>query len=96
MRLRKMLHNFNDYQETFAPQKPERNLLLAILSRAVLDYNVKGDIGRNARQWFHRKHRSVQQPEEFSFVWILRELELEDLEKEIIDLAKSGKYYKPN
>lgn len=96
MRLRKMLHNFNDYQETFQPQRPEKNLLLAILSRALLDYKVKGDVGRDARQWFHYKEKKDEEPKEFSFSWVLSELGMEKARKEIIDLAKSCNYSKPN
>lgn len=56
---------------------PERNLLLAILERAIRDYigNTRSD-ARNAKEWIFEG--SFEQPYvEFSFAWVCHQLDLE-------------------
>jgi hypothetical protein len=63
-----------------APVKPERNLLAAVLARAICDAfgtaHCERHIIRSARQWLFGK-LSFSQP--FSFAWVATHLDLDPI-----------------
>lgn len=72
-------YNEGDYDIFDEPNltgTPERNLLMAVLERAILDYvgNTAKDV-ENAKEWIFDKQ---EQPySEFSFPWVCHHLDLE-------------------
>ena len=69
-------HGLNVQQQRDSGFVPERNLLLAVLRRAILDLQG-GDreLAEAAREWF-QEGLETQDPLEFSFSWICQELGL--------------------
>ena len=58
---------------------PERNMLMALLERAILDYvgNEKKEI-EQAGEWIFNDDDDNEEPlEEFSFNWVCQQLDLE-------------------
>ena len=71
----------SDAEETFGePNRtgtPERNLILAILERAILDFVGNDEKeARLAEDWIFG-HLKTETPEEFSFAWICHHLDLD-------------------
>jgi hypothetical protein len=66
--------------ENTSPVKPERNLLAAVLSRAICDAfgaaHCERHIVRSARQWLFGK---LTPKKPFSFAWVAMHLDLEPL-----------------
>lgn len=75
---------------------PERNLVLAILERAILDYvgNNEKEV-RRAEAWLFTTNEDYDenQIEDFSFEWVCHQLDLEPkkIAKIIRDMPKRGK-----
>lgn len=66
------------YEEPNLTGSPERNLLMAILERALLD--LVGNEDRqveDAREWFFGDEPEILMQEEFSFPWICEQLDLD-------------------
>jgi hypothetical protein len=65
-------------QEAQSPVKPERNLLAAVLARAICDAfgtaHCERHIVRSARQWLFGK---LTPKKPFSFAWVALHLDLE-------------------
>jgi hypothetical protein len=65
-------------QEALSPVKPERNLLAAVLARAICDAfgtaHCERHIVRSARQWLFGK---LTPKEPFSFAWVASNLDLD-------------------
>ena len=65
-------------QEAQSPVKPERNLLAAVLARAICDAfgsaHCERHVVRSARQWLFGK---VDASVPFSFAWVAMHLELD-------------------
>ena len=68
----------NEEQDNNAKAKPERNLLAAVLSRAICDAfgtaQCEKHVIRNARKWLFG---SLTPREEFSFAWVALHLDLD-------------------
>ena len=68
----------DDEVESHAPVKPERNLLSAVLARAICDAfgtaHCERHIVRSARQWLFGK---LTPTEPFSFAWVVTNLDLD-------------------
>jgi len=68
----------DDEQDPNAPVKPERNLLAAVLARAICDAfgtaHCERHIVRSARQWLFSK---LDASETFSFAWVATHLDLD-------------------
>ncbi|MBX7136945.1 MAG: hypothetical protein K1X83_03100 [Oligoflexia bacterium] len=66
--------------EAHSPVKPERNLLAAVLARAICDAfgtaHCERHIVRSARQWLFGK---LTPKKPFSFAWVALHLDLEPL-----------------
>lgn len=66
--------------ENSSPVKPERNLLAAVLARAICDAfgtaHCERHIVRSARQWLFGK---LTPKKAFSFAWVAMHLDLEPL-----------------
>ena len=66
--------------ESSSPVKPERNLLAAVLARAICDAfgtaHCERHIVRSARQWLFGK---LTPKKSFSFAWVAMHLDLEPL-----------------
>lgn len=66
--------------ESSSPVKPERNLLAAVLARAICDAfgtaHCERHIVRSARQWLFGK---LTPKKAFSFAWVAMHLDLEPL-----------------
>lgn len=66
--------------ESYSPVKPERNLLAAVLARAICDAfgtaHCERHVVRSARQWLFGK-LTPKRP--FSFAWVALHLDLEPL-----------------
>jgi len=74
----KFLADDDDVNDENAPVKPERNLLAAVLARAICDAfgtaHCERHIVRSARQWLF----GVLDPSiEFSFAWVATHLDLD-------------------
>lgn len=69
-----------DDVEAHSPVKPERNLLAAVLARAICDAfgtaHCERHIVRSARQWLFGK---LTPKKPFSFAWVALHLDLEPL-----------------
>lgn len=67
-----------DDQEAHSPVKPERNLLAAVLARAICDAfgtaHCERHVVRSARQWLFGK-LTPKRP--FSFAWVALHLDLD-------------------
>jgi len=74
----------DDETEGFCPSKPERNLLAAVMARAICDAfgsaQCERHVVRSARQWIFAP---LAPKEPFSFAWVATNLDLdpEDLQK---------------
>jgi hypothetical protein len=70
-----------DEVEASSPVKPERNLLAAVLARAICDAfgtaHCERHIVRSARQWLFGK---LTPTEPFSFAWVALHLDLDPLQ----------------
>ncbi len=79
-------------QESFSPVKPERNLLSAVLARAICDAfgtaHCERHIVRSARQWLFGK---LLPKKPFSFAWVALHLDLDP-----VTLQQSLKGYENN
>jgi hypothetical protein len=79
-------------QEVQSPVKPERNLLAAVLARAICDAfgtaHCERHIVRSARQWLFGK---LTPKKPFSFAWVALHLDLDP-----IDLQESLRAYEGN
>ncbi len=68
----------DEEQEAQSPVKPERNLLAAVLARAICDAfgtaHCERHIVRSARQWLFGK---LTPKEPFSFAWVALHLDLD-------------------
>ncbi len=68
-------------QESQSAVKPERNLLAAVLSRAICDAfgtaHCERHIVRSARQWLFGK---LKPKKAFSFAWVCLHLDLDPIE----------------
>lgn len=68
----------DDESEAVSPVKPERNLLAAVLARAICDAfgtaHCERHIVRSARQWLFGK---LTPTKSFSFAWVALHLDLE-------------------
>ena len=68
----------DDDYETHSPVKAERNLLAAVLSRAICDAfgtaHCERHVVRSARQWLFGK---LMPKQPFSFCWVATQLDLE-------------------
>jgi len=64
--------------ETHSPVKPERNLLAAVLARAICDAfgtaHCERHVVRSARQWLFG---TLTPKQEFSFSWVATHLDLD-------------------
>mgnify|MGYP000072158029 CR=1 FL=1 len=78
--------------ESYSPVKPERNLLAAVLARAICDAfgtaHCERHIVRSARQWLFGK-LTPKRP--FSFAWVAIHLDLEP-----VPLQESLRSYENN
>lgn len=85
----KFLVDGDESQDANAPVKPERNLLAAVLARAICDAfgtaHCERHIVRSARQWIFGP---LDVSEEFSFAWVATHLDLDPL-----DLQRSLRSY---
>lgn len=81
-----------DEGEAYSPVKPERNLLAAVLARAICDAfgtaHCERHIVRSARQWLFGK-LTPKRP--FSFAWVCTHLDLDP-----IQLQDSLRHYEGN
>ena len=70
----------DDDSEASSPVKPERNLLAAVLARAICDAfgtaHCERHVVRSARQWLFGK---LTPKKPFSFAWVALHLDLEPL-----------------
>ena len=68
----------DDDSEAYSPVKPERNLLAAVLARAICDAfgtaHCERHVVRSARQWLFGK---LTPKDSFSFAWVALHLDLE-------------------
>lgn len=68
----------NDDNEVNSPVKPERNLLAAVLARAICDAfgtaHCERHVVRSARQWLFGK---LTPKKAFSFAWVALHLDLD-------------------
>lgn len=82
----------NDDSEASSPVKPERNLLAAVLARAICDAfgtaHCERHIVRSARQWLFGK---LTPKKSFSFAWVALHLDLDP-----ISLQDSLRHYEGN
>lgn len=73
--------DFENDEENQSPIKPERNLLAAVLARAICDAfgtaHCERHVVRSARQWIFGK---LTPKEPFSFAWVALHLDLDPLE----------------
>lgn len=73
-------NDFNEFYAHSAPNKtgsPERNLILAILERAILDYTGNDpEQAEDAELWLFGGEIDPE-PEEFTFPWVCNELDLD-------------------
>ena len=80
------------YEEPNMTGSPERNMLMAVLERAILDYvgNDQKDV-QAAEHWIFAP-RDNEDFEPFSFAWVCSELDLEpnSIEKIIQEMPKRG------
>lgn len=80
-----------DY-EAHSPVKPERNLLAAVLARAICDAfgtaHCERHVVRSARQWLFGK---LTPKKSFSFAWVALHLDLDP-----ISLQKTLRTYEDN
>jgi hypothetical protein len=71
----------DDDNENQSPVKPERNLLAAVLARAICDAfgtaHCERHVVRSARQWLFGK---LTPKKAFSFAWVALHLDLEPAE----------------
>ena len=66
------------YEEPNLTGSPERNLLMAILERALLDLVGNEDKQvEDAEQWFFGEEEQPLREQEFSFPWICQQLDLD-------------------
>ena len=74
----------DDNQEAQSPVKPERNLLAAVLSRAICDAfgsaHCERHVIRSARQWLFGK---LTPKKPFSFAWVCMHLDLDPVALQI-------------
>jgi hypothetical protein len=88
-------HNFDDFYTTSVPNRtgsPERNLILAILERAILDYTGNDEVqAKDAEMWLFEADLESD-PEEFSFRWVCGELDLDvkDISEKIRNMPRRG------
>ena len=79
-------------QEALSPVKPERNLLSAVLARAICDAfgtaHCERHIVRSARQWLFGK---LSPKRSFSFAWVALHLDLDP-----VSLQQSLRGYENN
>lgn len=72
--------NNDDDSDNQSPVKPERNLLAAVLARAICDAfgtaHCERHVVRSARQWLFGK---LTPKEPFSFAWVALHLDLDPL-----------------
>lgn len=70
----------DDEVEAHSPVKPERNLLAAVLARAICDAfgtaHCERHIVRSARQWLFGK---LTPTKSFSFAWVCMNLDLDPI-----------------
>ncbi len=70
----------NDDSDSSSPVKAERNLLAAVLARAICDAfgtaHCERHVVRSARQWLFGK---LEPKEPFSFAWVCIHLDLDPL-----------------
>jgi hypothetical protein len=82
----------DDSSEAYSPVKPERNLLAAVLARAICDAfgtaHCERHIVRSARQWLFGK---LTPKKSFSFAWVALHLDLDP-----ISLQESLRHYEGN
>ncbi len=82
----------DDDSEASSPVKPERNLLAAVLARAICDAfgtaHCERHIVRSARQWLFGK---LTPKKSFSFAWVALHLDLDP-----ISLQESLRHYEGN
>jgi len=72
---------FNEFYSFSSPNvtgSPERNLLLAILERAILDLTGNDpELANDAEVWlFEDLNVADQDPEEFTLMWVCQQLDL--------------------
>lgn len=71
----------NDDSDASSPVKAERNLLAAVLARAICDAfgtaHCERHVVRSARQWLFGK---LEPKEPFSFAWVCIHLDLDPLQ----------------
>ena len=78
----------HDDSEASSPVKPERNLLAAVLARAICDAfgtaHCERHIVRSARQWLFGK---LTPKKSFSFAWVALHLDLDpqELQRDLRD-----------
>ena len=69
-----------DDSDAYSPVKPERNLLAAVLARAICDAfgtaHCERHVVRSARQWLFGR---LTPKKPFSFAWVAMHLDLEPL-----------------
>lgn len=82
----------DDENENGSPVKPERNLLAAVLARAICDAfgtaHCERHVVRSARQWLFGK---LLPKKPFSFAWVCMHLDLDPIE-----LQRSLRGYEDN
>jgi hypothetical protein len=82
----------DDEADNNSPVKPERNLLAAVLARAICDAfgtaHCERHIVRSARQWLFGKLNAA---EVFSFAWVATHLDLDP-----VSLQQSLRSYESN
>jgi hypothetical protein len=82
----------DDDSEASSPVKPERNLLAAVLARAICDAfgtaHCERHIVRSARQWLFGK---LTPKKSFSFAWVALHLDLDP-----VSLQESLRHYEGN
>lgn len=89
-----MQKNLNDYTEEFIPCYPERHLLAAILERALVDVCSTDIVERKkALSWIYAESENGEEPYEFSFKWIVKELGWD--EDRIRRIVKKGYFKRP-
>lgn len=72
---------------------PERNLLVAVLERALLDYVGNDTRERDAaRQWLFAEKKASETSEEFSLSWICHQLDLDidEVLSKVRDMPQRG------
>jgi hypothetical protein len=76
----KFSHERDEDLESNTPVKPERNLLSAVLTRAILDAfgtaHCERHVVRSARQWLFGK---LTPSSPFSFAWIATQLDIDPI-----------------